>query len=399
MTTQTPMRESRRAWLALVTVLALSLSACGQAATPSPVPSAPPSVAASPSPSAAPSPVPSESPSSGIVEPVFKPACTPPSDKTFKVALIIAQGGLGDQSYNDLAYSGFQLAQKDFPIVGRVIQSADIVSQGQAILTQAGQAGFDLVIDLEFSTADALKAIGPTFPNTQWMIVNLPSSGPNITGYLFNEQDGSYLAGALAAMVTSDTSIPGINADKVIGAIGGIKSTGIDKFLVGYIQGAHDIDPAVNVLTNYSNAFGDPAKGKELADAMFGQGADIVYQVAGGTGTGIIQAAQAANHYAIGVDTDQDALAPGHVLTSMIKRTDFAVYDSINRLVCGRLKGGDTVTLGLKEGAVGLSPMKFTRNLIPQAYLDKVAQLRQSIIDGTIKVWNVIDQGYPTWFK
>jgi basic membrane protein A len=399
MTAEQNMRRYRRAWPALLTAAALGVAACAGAATPSPVPSPPPSAAASSSPSSAPSSVPSGSPSSGILEPVFKPACTPPSAKTFKVALIIAQGGLGDQSYNDLAYSGFQQAQKDFPIVGRVIQSADIVSQGQAILTQAGQAGFDLVIDLEFSTADALKAVAPTFPNTRWMIVNLPSSGPNITGYLFNEQDGSYLVGALAAMVTSDTHIPGINAQKVIGAIGGIKSTGIDKFLVGYIQGARDIDPAVNVLINYSNSFGDPAKGKELADAMFGQGADIVYQVAGGTGTGIIQAAQAANHYAIGVDTDQDALAPGHVLTSMIKRTDFAVYDSVNRLVCGELKGGDTVTLGLKEGAVGISPMKFTRSLVPSTYLDKVAQLRQGIIDGTIKVWNVIDQGYPTWFK
>jgi len=332
-------------------------------------------------------------------QPVFQPACTPPADKTFRVALIIAQGGLGDQSYNDLAYAGFQQAQKDFPIQAQVVQSPDIVSQGQAVLQQAGQAGFDLVVDLEFSTADALKAVAPQYPQTQWMIVNLPSSGSNITGYLFDEQDGSYLAGALAAMVTADPSIPGINADKTIGVIGGVKSTGIDKFIVGYKQGAQDVAKDVKVLVNYSNGFGDPAKGKELADAMFGQGADIVYQVAGGTGTGVIQAAAAADHYAIGVDTDQDALAPGHVLTSMIKRTDYAVYDTIDRLVCGTLKGGETVTLGLKEGAVGLSPMKFTRNLIPAEDLDRVDQLRQQIIDGTIDVWNVIDQGYPDFFQ
>ncbi len=331
--------------------------------------------------------------------PSFKPACKVRSNKTYKVALIIAQGGLGDQSYNDLAYSGFRKAQADFPIIGRVIQSPDIVSQGRSILQSAGQAGFNLVVDLEFSTADALKAIAPTFPNAHWMIVNLPSSGPNITGYLFDEQDGSYLAGALSALVTRNPKIPGINPQKVIGAIGGVKSTGIDKFLVGYFQGARDIDKQVKVLIAYSNSFGDPAKGKELADSMFSQGADIVYQVAGGTGVGIIQAAQQRNHYAIGVDTDQDALAPRHVLTSMIKRTDFAVYDSINRLVCGKLKGGTTINLGLKEGAVGLSPMKFTRTLIPHAYLTKVAQLRRDILRGKIHVWNVIKQGYPSWFK
>jgi len=395
----------RRGGTVLPIAAAFLVGACSGTASPSPSTStAPPSSAppASASAVASTSPAASSSPSASAAQnagPVFQPACTVPTDKTYQVALLTAQGGLGDQSYNDLAYAGFQQAQKDFPIVGRVIQSADVVSQGQALLQQAGQAKFDLVIDLEFSTADALTAVAKTFPDTQWMIVNLPSSGSNITGYLFNEQDGSYLAGALAAMVTTDTSIPGVNSDKVIGQIGGAKSTGIDKFLVGYIQGARDTDPSVRVLSDYANSFGDPAKGKQLTDAMYGQGADIVYQVAGGTGTGVIQAAAAASHYAIGVDTDQDSLAPGHVLTSMIKRTDFAVYDSIDRLVCGTLKGGETVTLGLKEGAVGLSPMKFTKDVIPQADLDKVAQLRQQIIDGSIKVWNVIDQGYPDFYK
>ena len=334
----------------------------------------------------------------GSKEPSFKPMCTPAAGKQFKVALIIAQGGLGDQSYNDLAYSGFQRAKTDFSVVGRVIQSADIVSQGQAIVQQAGQANFDLVIDLEFSTYDAVKAAAPSFPNTQWMTPNFTSLAANDTGYLFNEQDGSYLAGALAAQVTQDSKVPGITPSKVIGVIGGVKAVGIDKFLVGYAQGARDIDPSVKVLVNYSNGFGDPAKGKQLADAMFSQGANVVYQVAGGTGTGVIQAAQSANKYAIGVDSDQDAIAPGHVLTSMIKRTDFAVYDSINRLACGKLKGGETINLGLKEGAVGLSQMKFTRNAIPSKYLDKVADLQQKIIDGKIKVWNTITQGTPSWF-
>jgi len=230
------------------------------------------------------------------------------------------------------------------------------------------------------------------------MTPNFTSLAANDTGYLFNEQDGSYLAGALAAQVTQDSKVPGITPSKVIGVIGGVKAVGIDKFLVGYAQGARDIDPSMKVLVNYSNGFGDPAKGKQLADAMFSQGANVVYQVAGGTGTGVIQAAQSANKYAIGVDSDQDAIAPGHVLTSMIKRTDFAVYDSINRLACGKLKGGETINLGLKEGAVGLSQMKFTRNAIPSKYLDKVADLQQKIIDGKIKVWNTITQGTPSWF-
>ena len=372
-------RAHRFQWSAILPVVALILASCGGSSTGNTASS----VSAN---------------TSGNAGPSFKPLCTPQGGKNYKVALIIAQGGLGDQSYNDLAYSGFQKAKGDFPIVGRVIQSADIVSQGQAIVQQAGQASFDLVIDLEFSTYDAVKAVAPQFPNTQWMTPNFNSVAPNDTGYLFNEQDGSYLAGVLAAQVTQDSTVPGITPSKTIGVIGGVKAVGIDKFLVGYVQGAHEIDPNLKVLVNYSNGFGDPAKGKQLADAMFQQGANVVYQVAGGTGTGVIQAAQSANKYAIGVDSDQDAIAPGHVLTSMIKRTDFAVYDSINRLVCGKLKGGDTVNLGLKEGAVGLSPMKFTKSIIPSKYLDRVNADQQKIIDGQIKVWNTITQGNPPWF-
>ncbi len=371
-------RTHRLQWSAILPIVALILASCGGSSTPT---------------------ASSVSANTSGAGPSFKPLCTAQGGKTYKVALIIAQGGLGDQSYNDLAYSGFQKAKSDFPIVGRVIQSADIVSQGQAIVQQAGQANFDLVIDLEFSTYDAVKAVAPQFPATQWMTPNFDSVAPNDTGYLFNEQDGSYLAGELAAQVTQDATVPGITPSKTIGVIGGVKAVGIDKFLVGYVQGAHAIDPNLKVLVNYSNAFGDPAKGKQLADAMFAQGANVVYQVAGGTGTGVIQAAQAANKYAIGVDSDQDGIAPGHVLTSMVKRTDFAVYDSINRLVCGKLKGGDTVNLGLKEGAVGLSPMKFTKSIIPSKYLDRVNADQQKIIDGQIKVWNTITQGNPPWFS
>ena len=316
-----------------------------------------------------------------------------------KVALIIAQGGLGDQSYNDLAYSGLQAAAHDFTnLVVQPIQSQDIVAQGSSILQQAAANKFDLVINLEFSLADALGQVSPKFPDTQFAMVNLEVKQPNVTSVLFQEQEGSFLAGALAAMVTKNTSITGITPEKMIGAIGGTKSTGIDKFLVGYQQGAQYIDKDTKVLIAYSNAFGDPAKGKELTDALFSNGADIVYQVAGGTGAGVIQAAKAAGRYAIGVDSDQDFLAPGNVLTSMIKRTDLAVYDLSKDLAQGKLMGGKTRFYGLANNGVGLSPMKYTKSLIPASYLTRIEQIRKDIVSGKIKVWNVIDQGYPDWW-
>jgi len=319
---------------------------------------------------------------------------------TSRVALVIAQGGLGDQAYNDLGYAGLKRAAHDFSSVNaRAIQSPNIVAQGASVLRAAGAAGFNEVIDLEFSNADALTKVAPLFPHTQYAIVNTVVTGTNVTSILFNEQDGSYLAGALAALVTKDTSIPGINGQKIIGVIGGTKSTGIDKFIVGYIQGAHAVDPRVKVLTAYADSFGDPAKGKALATTMFDQGADIVYQVAGGTGVGVIEAAKATGHYAIGVDSDQDFLAKGHVLTSMIKHTDVAVYDLVKMQANGTMHGGRTLYFGLTNGGIALSPMTYTRTLIPSAFLARVATLKKDIIDGKIKVWNVITQGYPSWYK
>jgi basic membrane protein A len=312
-----------------------------------------------------------------------------------KVAMVIAQGGLGDKSYNDFANAGLKRAEAKFGFKAQRIQSADIVSQGEAILRQACQAKFDLVIDLEFSTSDALQKVAPGCPQTQWTFLNLPLKTSNITSFVFAEHQGSYLAGALAALVTRDTKIPGINAKHVIGVIGGTKSTGIDKFLVGYYQGARAIDPKIKVLVKYSNNFGDPAKGKQITEAMYDQGADIVYQVAGGTGLGVIQAAKERHRYAIGVDTDQARLAPKNVLTSMVKRTDLAVYKSVQMLASGKL-GNKVVNLDLRAGGVGLGKVEAS---VPKPFVARVNKLKLRIIAKKIKVWNVITQGYPRWFK
>ena len=192
-------------------------------------------------------------------------------------------------------------------------------------LRRASDAGFGLVVDLEYSHGDALQAVAKDYADTDYVILNQVKPGANVASVLFQEQEGSYLAGALATLVAKDASIKGMSGKPIIGVIGGTKSVGIDKFIVGYIQGAREIDPNAEVKVAYSNNFGDPAIGLQMAKAMFDAGANVVYQVAGGTGLGVIQAAKEAGRFAIGVDTDQDGIAPGSVLTSMIKRTDVAV--------------------------------------------------------------------------
>src|SRR6266536_3290149 len=253
------------------------------------------------------------------------------------VALIIAQGGLGDQSYNDLAFSGFKRGLAETKLDGKPVESKDVVAQAEDMLRRAADAGFGLIVDLEYSHGETLAKVAAAYPDAKFVILNQTQPGKNVASVLFQEQEGSYLAGALAAMVTTDTSIKGINDKPIIGVIGGTKSVGIDKFIVGYIQGARDVNPKIDVKVAYSNNFGDPAVGLQMAKAMFEEG-----------------------------------LAQGNVLTSMVKRTDVAVETVVKDYASGKFPGGGTVTLGLREDGVGLSEMKYTKAIIPAADLKKV---------------------------
>jgi basic membrane protein A and related proteins len=315
------------------------------------------------------------------------------------VALIISQSGLGDQSYNDLAYEGFKRGLDATGLEGRPVESRDVVAQAAEILRRASDADFGLVIDLEYSHGEPMLEVAKDYPDTNYVILNQVREAPNVASVLFQEQEGSYLAGMLAALVTTDTSIKGITPEPIIGVIGGTKSAGIDKFIAGYVEGAKAANPDVVVKVAYSNNFADPAIGLQMTKAMFEEGVDIVYQVAGGTGMGVIQAAKEAGRYAIGVDTDQDGLAPGNVLTSMIKRTDVAVETLIKDYAAGNFPRGETKTFGLAEDGVGLSEMKHTKDFIPAEYLEKVEAAKQDILSGKIKVWNVVEQGYPDYLK
>jgi basic membrane protein A len=303
-----------------------------------------------------------------------------------RIALIIAQGGLGDRSYNDLAFAGLTLAAQQHGVEVVPIESPDPVGEGEQLLRSAAEAGFDLVITLEFSHFDPLARVAPDYPDTLFAIVNIVVEGDNVVSIMFDEHTGSYLAGMLAALVTTDSEVPHTNPEAVIGAIGGVQSSGIDVFLYGYLQGACAVNPDIETLFSYSNNFGDPTIGRELALAMHEQGADVVFQVAGGTGEGVIDAAKDEDFFAIGVDSDQDYLAPGFVLTSMLKRVDVAVYDVIDRLVNGTLEGGTVAQYGLDVDGVGLSEMKYTRHIVPREYVDQVNEAREAIIAGDLEV-------------
>lgn len=301
----------------------------------------------------------------------------------FKVAMITSEGGLGDQSYNDSGNEGLKRAASELGVVTKVVEPRD-VSEGESYLTQLAESGMDLVVTLDLGHKDALEKVAKKYPNTHFAIFNTVAQGDNISSVMFKEHEASYLAGALAAMVTQDKEISLTNDEKIISFIGGIDSPGINVFLTGFTSGAQSIDPEIKVLSGYSNSFADPAKGKELALAQIAEGSDVVFQVAGATGDGIIQAAKQKEVFAIGVDSDQDGIARGFVLTSVMKRVDNAIFALIQSGKASKYES--LLELGLKEEGVQLSPMTYTKDMMKKEYLDKVEELKQKIISGEITV-------------
>lgn len=305
------------------------------------------------------------------------PAAPPAAGKKVKAGLVTDVGGVNDKSFNASAWDGMQMAQKEIGADVKYTESrvnADYVSN----LTQYAQNGYEVVFAVGFLMQDAVKDVAPKYPNVKFAIIDGDAPPlPNCAGIKFREEEGSYLAGALAGLTTKTN---------VIGFVGGMQMPLIEKFEAGYAAGAKATNPKVQVKVGYAGKFDDPQKGQEIALSQMDAKADILYHAAGKTGIGVIKAVQnrGAGFYAIGVDKDQDGEAKGRVLTSMVKRVDGAVFDVIKSVAEDKFKPG-TVVLGLKEGGVGLSPMQYTKDQIPPAALKKVEELKAQIIAGTLK--------------
>jgi basic membrane protein A len=220
----------------------------------------------------------------------------------------------------------------------------------------------------------------------------------NVYSILYAQNEGSFLVGALAAMVTS-SDMPKANSEKVIGFLGGMDIPVINDFKVGYIQGAQYVDPDVKVLVSYANSFSDPGKGKELVLAQYEQGADIAFNVAGETGIGLLDAAKDKDRYAIGVDSDQyflfqetDPDKAANIVTSMMKNVDDSLYRAIKLHLEGNLPVGEAEVLGIAEGGVGVADNENYQKLIPAEFREKVKELEEKIVSGEIAIETAIGQ-------
>lgn len=311
-------------------------------------------------------------------------------DDPIKVCVVYS-GNLGDKSYNDSCNIGAEKAKKEFGVEVKNLEGTT-AEEWKANLLSACEDGYDLVICSSSNFEEYLKEYAPEYPDVKFAIIDTTVEGDNVVSVSFAQNQGSFLAGAAAALFTQHSEIDGVNDDAVIGWVGGMDIPVLQDFFVGYKQGAEYINPDIKVLQSFAGTWNDPLKGKELTLAQYEQGADIVMNVASGTGPGILEAATEAGKYAIGVDLNQDNDQPGHVLTSMVKRVDTACYSVIKSVVDGTFKGNSVSYLDVAAEGVSLTDFSVIKEALgdkfPEDILTQVEELQKKIISGEIKVDN-----------
>ena len=305
-------------------------------------------------------------------------------EATLRVGLVFDVGGRGDKSFNDSAFRGLKRAKEELGIYYEYIEPGEGSDRESGLRMLANQR-FDLIFGIGFMFSDDITHIAREFPETKFGCVDYTVQPGreiplNLAALKFREEEGSYLVGALAGLLTKTNKL---------GFVGGMDIPLIHKFESGYKAGVRRANPKATILVGYAGvtgeAFKNPAKGKEIALSQYGQGVDVIYHASGSTGLGVFEAAREKNALAIGVDSDQYHEAPGYILTSMIKRVDNSVYNTIKDTIAGRFKGGVHV-FGLKEDGVGYVYDENNRDLIPDEIRKKVEELKAKIIAGEIEV-------------
>jgi basic membrane protein A len=301
-------------------------------------------------------------------------------------AVVYDLGGKFDKSFNEAAYRGAERFREETGIDYADFEIQNDAQREQALRRYASR-GYDPIVAIGFAQAAAVEKVAEEFPDARFAIVDSVVDKPNVRSILFEEEEGSYLVGIMAAMA-SDTG--------TVGFVGGMDIPLIRKFLCGYRGGVLATDPDAEVLANMTGTTGaawtDPVRGGELAKSQFAQGADVVYHAAGGTGLGVIQAAADEGKLAIGVDSNQNDVAPGHVLTSMLKRVDVAVHEAFMDVRNDEWSAGVQV-LGLEEDGVAVAIDEHNEDLVTDAMLEAVREAREKIVAGELEVHDYMATG------
>jgi len=295
-----------------------------------------------------------------------------PGGKALKIGVVFDSGGRGDKSFNDSAWAGIEEAKTKYGIEASSVESKSEKDYATNLSALAEQ-GNDLVIAVGLNQGAALKQVSAEYPDVKFAIVDGDVKADNVRMLKFREEEGSYLVGYLAGLESKTGKI---------GFVGGMDLPLIRKFLYGYMAGAKAANPKIEVLPpKFTGNWDDVNQAKAAAGILYQQGADVIYHAAGRAGLGVIEAAKEAKKYAIGVDSNQDELAPGRVLTSMVKRVDQAVLQTIADLTEGKFSAGERI-YDLKAGGVGTTDFKFTKAQIPAEHLTQLEGIAEAIRSG-----------------
>ena len=321
----------------------------------------------------------------------------PAEGEPLKVVLFI-NGVLGDKSFFDSAQRGIDRAKEELGIEAKTIEAGlDETTWEPALVDAAANEEYDVFIVGTWQMVDYLQQIAPQYPDKKFVIFDSnvdyeACDCGNVYSILYKQNEGSYLAGVYAAAMTTQ-EIEGMNPEAIIGSIGGQEIPVILDFMVGYEQGAKETNPDITVIRQFAGGWNDPAKGKELAKAQYSQGADIVFQIAGGTGQGVFEAAAEDGRYAIGVDSDQaliveeaDPAQAARILTSMMKNVDNSLFRALQLHLEGTAPYGQAEALGIAEGGVGLARNKYYEEITPDEVKALVDEAEQKILNGEITV-------------
>lgn len=319
-----------------------------------------------------------------------------------KIGIVLTTSGKGDKSFNDSALIGLDKAKADFGVTVKEVQPKDVADLEKSIEFLAKEK-YNVIFTIGFTSAKAIENVAPKYPDTKFIIIDYSygeKTLPNVKGIVFKEEEGSYLAGALAASLSNTN---------VVGFVGGMESPLIQKFEVGYKAGVLAVKPDAEVLISYISAdasgFNNPSRAKEVSLNMISKNADVLYQAAGGSSIGVLEAASEKNILAIGVDSNQNWIKPGFVVASMLKRVDIAVYQTIDKALKNELVLGDTEVFDLSTDGVALTDLtnlteeetngisaddqqkiKDAKAKITEETKAKIEQLKQDIIDKKIEV-------------
>lgn len=296
--------------------------------------------------------------------------------KALKVGIVFDSGGRGDKSFNDSAWAGVEEAKKELGIEESSVESK-AEKDYETNLSTLADKGYDLVVAVGLNQGKALQKVAPMYPKINFAIVDGDVQAPNVRCLKFKEEEGSFLVGYLAGLMSKTGKI---------GFVGGMELDLIKKFQYGYAAGALTANPKIEVLpAKFTGSWDNVDQAKAAATILFQQGADVVYHAAGRAGLGVIRAAKDAGKYAIGVDSDQDYLEPGTVLTSMVKRVNVAVFNTIKDLKEGKFAAGEQI-YDLKADGVGISELSYTKDKIGPDNTRKLEEVKAKIISGEIKV-------------